>query len=71
MVNNCHQALSIISDKRPVQLLMSELGVNDSSTFKDWLEEEKAYLCSLIQDPLEETLQMDYVSKLLNLEKIK
>ena len=71
IVNNYRQALSIISDERPVQLLMSELGVNDGSTFEDWLEEEKAYLHSLIRELPEETLQMDYVSKLLDLEKIE
>lgn len=47
---------------------MHDLGVSNTKVFEDWLEEEKAYLLGLQKEPLEETLQMEYWQKLLNLE---
>jgi hypothetical protein len=47
---------------------MDDLGVSDIKVFEEWLEEEKAYLLGLQKEPLEETLQMEYWQKLLNLQ---
>ena len=46
---------------------MRELGVNDPATFKLWLDEERMYLQSLLWEPTEETLQMEYWQRLVNL----
>ena len=50
---------------------MRDLGVVDTKVFEEWLEEEKAYLLGLQKEPLEETLQMEYWQKLLNLQASK
>jgi hypothetical protein len=46
---------------------MEELGVHDGSTFEQWLKEEEEYLQSLKTEPVEETLRMDYVKKLVEM----
>jgi hypothetical protein len=50
---------------------MEELGVGSGSTFEGWLVEEKAYLQSLASEPVEDTLQMEYCQKLIELNKIE
>ncbi|KAG1831132.1 hypothetical protein EV424DRAFT_1525877 [Suillus variegatus] len=47
--------------------LMQDIGVVDTSVFELWLEEEKAYLKGLTREPDEETLQMEYWQRLVNL----
>lgn len=47
---------------------MRDLGVSDTNVFENWLAEEKTYLLGLQKEPLEETLQMEYWQKLLNLQ---
>ncbi|KAG6898732.1 hypothetical protein C0993_004792 [Termitomyces sp. T159_Od127] len=47
---------------------MKDQGVMSFETFTQWLAEEKAYLEGLSWEPLEETLQMEYYQKLVNLE---
>lgn len=46
---------------------MQDLRVADMDVFKCWLEDKKAYLISLIQEPEEESLQMEYWYRLVNL----
>jgi hypothetical protein len=46
---------------------MQRLGIPDVQTFIDWLAAEKAFLADLDHEPLEETLQMEYYQKLVNL----
>jgi hypothetical protein len=67
LVDNYHQALRILAEEAPVERLMAELGVEDSSTFEQWLREEEKYLQLLKREPLKETLQIDYVKKLVEL----
>ena len=50
-----------------LERLMHELGVNDPMTFKLWLDEEHVYLKSLLWEPAEEMLQMEYWQWLVNL----
>ena len=50
-----------------LERLMRKLGVNDPATFKLWLDEERVYLKSLLHEPAEETLQMEYWQQLVNL----
>jgi hypothetical protein len=47
---------------------MLDLNISDEKVFEDWLEEEKAYLQGLRTEPQEETLQMEYWQKLVNLQ---
>jgi hypothetical protein len=65
LADNYNQALAILAEEAPVEHLMEELGVDDGSTFEQWLREEEEYLQSLKQEPVEETLQIEYVKKLV------
>ena len=47
---------------------MLDFNISDKKVFEDWLEEEKAYLQGLRTEPQEETLQMEYWQKLVNLQ---
>ncbi|KAG2363256.1 hypothetical protein BDR07DRAFT_1282731, partial [Suillus spraguei] len=65
---NYKQALKILANGKAVLLnVMQNLGVEDESVFECWLEDEKAYLKGLMQEPEEETLQMEYWQRLVNL----
>ncbi|KAF8144125.1 hypothetical protein K438DRAFT_1783089 [Mycena galopus ATCC 62051] len=46
---------------------MAILSVESWSVFEMWLEKEKVYLESLTKEPVQETLQMEYYQKLVNL----
>lgn len=46
---------------------MTDLGIADTSVFATWLQEERTYLEGLKKEPAEETMQMDYYQKLVNL----
>ncbi|KIO01172.1 hypothetical protein M404DRAFT_28898 [Pisolithus tinctorius Marx 270] len=68
LLNNYKQALNLLSNGRlTLERLMCELGVSDPDTFKLWLDEEREYLGSLLREPVEETLQMEYWQRLVNL----
>lgn len=72
LYNNYKQALRIIADgQESLPRLMRELGIEDESVFDAWLAEERAYLTSLSQEPTNETLQMEYWQKLVNLSGSK
>jgi hypothetical protein len=72
LYNNYNQARDILkSSPSAIATAMQDLGVSDVSVFEDWLAEEKAYLLGLQKEPLEETLQMEYWQKLLNLQASK
>lgn len=47
---------------------MAMLGIADRSVFATWLEEERVYLQGLVKEPSEETLEMEYYQKLVNLQ---
>ncbi|KAI5985372.1 hypothetical protein EDD15DRAFT_2390180 [Pisolithus albus] len=68
LLNNYKQALDLLSNGRAtLERLMRELGVSDPLIFRQWLDEERVYLKSLLQEPAEETLQMEYWQRLVNL----
>lgn len=46
---------------------MRSLGVPNRDVFKSWLAAERECLKKLSTEPLEETLQMEYYQKLVNL----
>ena len=68
LCDNYHDALNILSDTPALVSAMEGLGVKATSEFADWLAAEKKYLKGLTREPLEETLQMEYVTKLEELE---
>lgn len=68
MYNNYKQALDILNyGNAALPKLMQDLRVVDVSVFERWLEDEKAYLVGLTHEPEEETLQMEYWQRLVNL----
>ncbi|KIK17375.1 hypothetical protein PISMIDRAFT_15196 [Pisolithus microcarpus 441] len=68
LLNNYKQALDLLSNGRAtLERLMCELGVSDPAIFRQWLDEECVYLKSLLWEPVEETLQMEYWQWLVNL----
>ncbi|KAG0698993.1 hypothetical protein DFH29DRAFT_983677 [Suillus ampliporus] len=64
LYNNYKQALEILYDGQTS-------GVSDESIFEDWLKEEREYLHGLRSEPQQETLQMEYWQKLVNLTASK
>ncbi|KAJ7708496.1 hypothetical protein B0H14DRAFT_3082218 [Mycena olivaceomarginata] len=64
-----HQALAILKTEPVLLNWMRQEGVDSYSRFHDWLREEKDYLLSLKDAPKTdvETLEMEYVQKLVNL----
>jgi hypothetical protein len=66
--NNYKQALQIIKDTLPlIDRAMKDLGILDVGVFETWLQEEREYLQGLKKEPVEETLQMEYYQRLVNL----
>ncbi|KAI6022186.1 hypothetical protein BKA83DRAFT_4463979 [Pisolithus microcarpus] len=60
LLNNYKQALDLLSNGHvTLEQLICELGVSDPTIFRQWLDEERAYLKSLLWEPAEETLQME------------
>jgi hypothetical protein len=50
---------------------MRELSVNTRLEFEQWLEKEKVHLRTLSKEPLQETLEMEYYQKLVNLQDVE
>jgi hypothetical protein len=46
---------------------MKDLGITDDRVFEMWIQEERMYLQGLKKEPVDETLQMEYYQKLINL----
>ncbi|KAI5981599.1 hypothetical protein EDD15DRAFT_2391694 [Pisolithus albus] len=68
LLNNYKQALDLLSNGHAtLEQLMCELGVSDPAVFRQWLDKERVYLKSLLWEPVEETLQMEYWQQLVNL----
>ncbi|KAK0441211.1 uncharacterized protein EV420DRAFT_1769035 [Desarmillaria tabescens] len=66
LCNNYRQALDIIDDYPALQKSMQELGVTDEKEFEAWLSEEEAYLSGLQREPPEETIEMEYYTRLIH-----
>jgi hypothetical protein len=72
MLNNYEQALGILDSMLDALVnAMCDLNITNVMVFEDWQVEEKEYLIGLKKEPLEETLHMEYLQKLINLEAAK
>ena len=68
LYDNYKQALDIIREcEVTLPALMKEHDIADEQVFEAWLMEEKTYLQQLSDEPLEETLQMEYWEQLVKL----
>ncbi|KAJ6553701.1 hypothetical protein DFH09DRAFT_924701 [Mycena vulgaris] len=67
LANKYKHALEIKRGAIALRQTMIHLGIPDVQTFIDWLAAEKEFLANLQHEPLEETLQMEYYQKLVNL----
>jgi hypothetical protein len=47
---------------------MRNMRVESRAVFAEWLEKEKTYLQTLSKEPPEETMDMEYYQKLVNLQ---
>ncbi|KAG1894669.1 uncharacterized protein F5891DRAFT_1130867 [Suillus fuscotomentosus] len=69
---NYKQALEILTNGEAVlPKVMQDLKVKDESVFECWLEDEKIYLKGLTREHEEETRQMEYWQRLVNLSASK
>ncbi|KAF8217890.1 hypothetical protein K438DRAFT_1901005 [Mycena galopus ATCC 62051] len=71
LCDNYRQALKILQTEPGLKRWMVQEGIDDYDTFHVWLEEEKEYLLGLdngLPKKREETLEMEYVQKLVNFE---
>jgi hypothetical protein len=66
-----HNALQILSTGPELQKKMQDLGITETSTFAQWLKEEKTYLQNLMCEPLKETFEMEYLQHLKSLWDIR
>ncbi|KAG6871196.1 hypothetical protein C0995_007378 [Termitomyces sp. Mi166 len=60
--------LQLIKGLLALEEQMKDQGMINSETLRQWLADEKVYLQRLSHEPLQETLQMEYYQKLVNLE---
>ncbi|KAG6808141.1 hypothetical protein H0H92_005272 [Tricholoma furcatifolium] len=67
LVKNYEQALQILATETALQKTMVDQGVESYEVFHQWLEEERTYLTALAKEPIEETQEMEYYQKLVNL----
>ncbi|KAJ6493462.1 hypothetical protein C8R45DRAFT_187933 [Mycena sanguinolenta] len=68
LCNKYRRALEIKSTFSALRDSMRELGVESRTEFESWRDSEKAYLRTLSKEPEEETLEMEYFQKLVNLQ---
>ncbi|KAG6835989.1 hypothetical protein H0H93_012471 [Arthromyces matolae] len=68
LVNNYKQAIAIVQGQPALEKQMVDQNIANAGIFKQWLEEERSYLTGLQREPLQETLEMEYYQKLVNLE---
>ncbi|KAJ6603535.1 hypothetical protein DFH09DRAFT_1242787 [Mycena vulgaris] len=69
LTSNYRQALTILRSEPALKVWMRSEGVDGYARFHEWLQEEKTYLVGLKNTPKTnvETLEMEYVQKLVNL----
>ncbi|KAJ7244802.1 hypothetical protein B0H12DRAFT_1073675 [Mycena haematopus] len=68
LANKYRRALKIKGTAALLHETMTAMGVESRAVFEAWLQAEKTYLNSLAKEPEQETLQMEYYQKLVNLQ---
>ncbi|KAJ7127599.1 hypothetical protein C8R43DRAFT_1090251 [Mycena crocata] len=69
LASKYRNALKIKKTLPALQQTMDKMGVPNRDVFETWLEAERRFLDALSKEPLEETLQMEYLQKLIILEE--
>lgn len=69
MCNNYRQALGVLKTEETLKIWMEREGIETYDEFHKWLAEEREYLLGLKHAAKAnvETLEMEYVQKLVNL----
>ncbi|KAJ6586510.1 hypothetical protein DFH09DRAFT_1245702 [Mycena vulgaris] len=67
LCNKYRRALEIRATHDVLRESMRELGVQSRDEFEEWRAKERAHLRTLSKEPEEETLEMEYFQKLVNL----
>lgn len=65
MVNNYKQAIDLLKTEPTLRSAMVAQGISNTSIFSEWLEEERAYLEGLKEEPAHDTLEMEYYQRLV------
>ncbi|RDB20084.1 hypothetical protein Hypma_012873 [Hypsizygus marmoreus] len=68
LINNYKQAIDLINGQPALDKQMADQHVASVAIFEQWLAEEREYLQGLSKEPLQETLQMEYYQRLVNLD---
>ncbi|KAJ7670822.1 hypothetical protein DFH06DRAFT_981090 [Mycena polygramma] len=68
LVNNYKQAIELIDLDESLQYAMDQAGITGPEVFVERLKQEMDYLKNLSKEPDEETDQMEYYQRLVNLE---
>ncbi|KAJ7727652.1 hypothetical protein DFH07DRAFT_871547 [Mycena maculata] len=71
LCNKYRRALGIKATYATLRQSMRELGVQSRSEFETWRAKERGHLRSLSKEPEQETLEMEYFQKLVNLRGIE
>lgn len=66
-MQNYRQALRIIAGETELEAKIKKKGIAGHHVFEQWLGEERKYLQSLAQEPLEESTAMEYYQSLVDL----
>ncbi|KAJ7693493.1 hypothetical protein B0H14DRAFT_3100746 [Mycena olivaceomarginata] len=70
LCDNYKQALGILKTEHKIRQFTAKEEITNYQVFHDWLEEEKVFLLGLQEESKDqtETLEMEYVQKLVNLD---
>lgn len=67
LVNNYKQALDILKGEPALSIAIAAHGIPSADVFPEWLAAERAYLQALSKEPIQETQEMEYYQRLVNL----
>ncbi|KAJ7016960.1 hypothetical protein C8F04DRAFT_1215277 [Mycena alexandri] len=71
LASKYRRALKIKGTTALLRETMASMGVDSRSVFETWLEKEKEFLATLSKEPVQETLEMEYYQKLVNLQDLE
>jgi dsDNA-binding SOS-regulon protein len=71
LVTKYKAAIAILDSLPALEDSMRALGVENREVFEMWLEEQKECLSTVLEDVPEETLQLEYYQKLVNLQDLE